>query len=304
MERVWGGRALETEFNKPLPPAVRVGESWEMVDRPEAQSVVHDGAFRGQTLHELWTKHRREIFGDIVSKAERFPLFIKLLDAQEALSVQVHPPADIAGELGGEPKTEFWYIAATKPGAELFVGLNQRMTRAMFEEALRKGTVAEYLHRLEVRAGDSMFMPSGRIHAIGAGSVVVEVQQNSDTTYRLFDWNRAEAGGKRKLHIEESLRCINYKDVRPKLNRVKTEALVRHELFEVDKWKLRTARPAAGRNDFAIICCVTGAVKCADLTASPGDIFLVPAMLADKSVAPAAAETTLLRIGIGGGKKP
>jgi mannose-6-phosphate isomerase len=119
MERVWGGRRLEELYGKKLPDGVSIGESWEIVDRPEAQSIVRNGELRGQTLHDLWTSHRAEIFGDIPD-APRFPLLIKLLDAREKLSVQVHPPNELADELGGEAKTEFWYIAAAAPNAELY----------------------------------------------------------------------------------------------------------------------------------------------------------------------------------------
>src|SRR3982751_891205 len=135
MERVWGGRRLESLFGKRLPPGARIGESWEIVDRPEAQSVVHDGTLRGETLHDLWMNRRAEIFGD-VPDAPRFPILVKLLDAQEKLSVQVHPPADAAKELGGEPKTEFWYVAETGPAAELYVGLKSGSSRADFANAL------------------------------------------------------------------------------------------------------------------------------------------------------------------------
>src|ERR1700756_1897711 len=118
MERIWGGRRLETEFDKNLPPNVRIGESWEIVDRPEAQSVVARGPLKGKALHELWTEDRARIFGGI-PEPPRFPCLIKFLDAHEKFSLQVHPPEQFAGRLGGEPKTEFWYVAAVDPGAEL-----------------------------------------------------------------------------------------------------------------------------------------------------------------------------------------
>src|SRR5437588_7425340 len=153
MERIWGGRRLESEFGKKLPAQKRIGESWEIVDRPEAQSIVRDGPLRGKTLHELWTQHRDEIFRR-VPDAPRFPLLIKLLDAQEKLSLQVHPPAKIAPLLGGEPKTEMWYIAHAEPGAELYVGLKHGVTRAEFEKRIKAGTVADCFHRVPVKTGD------------------------------------------------------------------------------------------------------------------------------------------------------
>jgi len=141
MERMWGGRRFETKFGKKLPPKIRIGESWEIVDRPEAQSVVRDGPLRGKTLHELWTQHRQELFGGVADSA-RFPLLIKLLDANQKLSLQVHPTEKVAAKLGGEPKTESWYVAAADPDAGLFVGLKEAMTRAQFEAALRSGTIS------------------------------------------------------------------------------------------------------------------------------------------------------------------
>ena len=169
MERIWGGRRLETHFGKKLPANKRIGESWEIVDRPEAQSVVRDGPLRGKTLHELWIQRRQEIFGS-VPEALRFPLLLKLLDAHEKLSLQVHPTDKTAIKLSGEPKTEFWYVAAAGPDAELFVGLKEAMTREQFEEALRAGTVAEHIHTIRVKEGDAMFLPAGRLHAVGAGN--------------------------------------------------------------------------------------------------------------------------------------
>ena len=202
-ERIWGGRKLAELFGKDLPADTDIGESWEIVDRPEAQSVVRDGPLRGKTLHELWTEYRTEIFGD-VPDGRRFPLLVKLLDAREKLSLQVHPPGKIAAKLGGEPKTEFWYAAAAAPGAELFVGLQEAMARDQFEEALRAGTIAEHVHAVPIKADESMFLPAGRLHAVGPGNLLVEIQQNSDTTYRVFDWNRVDHEGQpRELHVDQ-----------------------------------------------------------------------------------------------------
>ena len=303
MERIWGGRRLETLFGKPLPPDAVIGEAWEIVDRPEAQSVVQSGPWRGRTLHELWTSHRREIFGEIAD-APRFPLLIKLLDAQEKLSLQVHPPAHVATELQGEPKTECWYIAEATAAAELYVGLKAQTSRGAFEEAITRGNADEHVHRVPVKTGDAMFLPSGRVHAIGAGNLIVEVQQNSDTTYRVSDWNRVDHEGKpRALHIEESLRSIDFDDCEPCLVQPDGEALVRHALFELEKWELETARECAPRGQFAIVCCLTGAVGCAGVTIKPGEFFLLPAALENRQIAPAETATALLRVTIPRGER-
>ena len=306
MERIWGGRGLEDHFAKTLPPNKRIGESWEIVDRPEAQSVVRNGSLRGKTLHDLWTEHREEVFGESPKTAresralpDRFPLLIKLLDAQEKLSLQVHPPADVAARLGGEPKTEFWYVARAEPGAELYVGLRERISEKEFRRALDAGTAADHLHAIQVEPGNGMFLPSGRFHAIGGGNLLVEVQQNSDTTYRVFDWNRVDNSGQpRQLHVEQALASIDFDDVRPALVEPKGELLVRHELFDVQKWNLSEAREIAPLGEFAIVCCLTGQISCADVEIVPGEFMLVPASLQDRVVKPGRSETSILRITI------
>ena len=298
MERIWGGRKLAELFGKELPANKRIGESWEIVDRPEAQSVVARGPLKGKTLHELWNESRLLIFGE-VPNAPRFPLLIKLLDAHEKLSLQVHPPEQVARKLGGEPKTEFWYVAAADPGAELLLGFCKPSTRVQFENALREGTAADYVHKIRVKPGDAAFLPAGRLHAVSAGNLLIEVQQNSDTTYRVFDWNRRDDSGQpRQLHVKQAIASIDFKDVTPKLVRPKGETLVRHELFEVQKWNLDSPREATPRGQFAVVCCVTGKLRCADVDLAPGEFFLVPARLQDRQLQPRRKGTRLLRITI------
>jgi mannose-6-phosphate isomerase len=299
IERMWGGRRLESEFHKKLPSQKRIGESWEIVDRPEAQSVVAGGPLSGTTLHELWTRHREEIFAG-VPDTPRFPLLIKILDAQEKLSLQVHPPENVASKLGGESKSEFWYVAAANPDAEVFVGFREPITRDMFEERLRDGTVIDYIHRIAVQSGDAIFLPAGRVHAIGAGNLLIEIQQNSDTTYRVFDWNRTDpaTGTKRALHVEQAIQSIDFEDVRPKLIQSEGELLVSDRLFEIRRWNLDESREAAPLGQFAILCCLTGNLSCAKAKFSPGEIFLIPARLEGRLLKPLAPNTSLLRITI------
>ena len=298
MERMWGGRRLEAEFGKKLPPQSPIGESWEIVDRPEAQSIVREGLLRGKTLHELWTQYRDEIFGE-APDSPRFPLLLKLLDAHDKLSLQVHPPEKLADRLGGEPKTEFWYVAAADPGAELYLGFRESITRDQFEKALLDGTAADHVHTVRVKTGDAAFLPAGRLHALGAGNLLIEVQQNSDTTYRVFDWNRVDDKGKRRqLHIDQALQCIDFNDVAPKLVEPQGELLVRHELFEVQKWNLMASREISSLRQFAIVCCLSGAIRCGDADLSPGECFLVPPSLSYQILQPQRKETNLLRITI------
>jgi mannose-6-phosphate isomerase len=306
MERMWGGRRLKSQLRKNLPPNVSIGESWEIVDRPEAQSVVAKGPLCGTTLHELWTEYRKEVFGEapetgsLQQPLPRFPLLIKMLDACEKLSLQVHPPEHVATRLGSESKTEFWYVAATGPGAELFVGFRAPITRDQFEEKLRDGTVIDHVHKIAVHQGDAVFLPAGRLHAAGAGNLLIEIQQNSDTTYRVFDWNRADpaTGKTRELHIGKAVQCIDFGDVQPRLIQPQGELLISHSLFEVQKWKLDQPREAVPLGQFAIVCCLKGTLCCANVELVSGEIFLVPAHLQDRQLKPLASQTTLLRVTI------
>ena len=297
-DRIWGGRKLKELFGKNIPAGKRIGESWEIVDRPDAQSMVRDGPLADRSLHDLWINFREELFGK-VRDAPRFPLLIKLLDAREKLSLQVHPGEEIAESLGGEAKSEFWYVAAAEPGAEIYVGLRETMAREQFEQALLSGTVGECVQAIPVKEGHAMFLPSGRFHAVGAGNVLVEVQQNSDTTYRVFDWNRVDDTGQpRSLHIEEALQCIDFTDVAPKLIAPKGDVLVRHHLFVVEKWNLQSPREVAAREQCAIVCCLSGSLRCGDADFTPGQFLLVPASMPDREIYPTGEGTSLLRVTI------
>ena len=220
MERVWGGRELEHRYERALPEhSGPIGEAWEIVDRPEHQSVIDHGPLKGTTLHELWTKKRHQIFGDCPD-SERFPLLLKILDTRQDLSIQVHPPEAIAGELHGEAKNEMWYIIDSLPESKLHVGLRMGVNRDEFTRAIDRGTVSDCIHTIEAKAGQSILIPSGRLHAIGGGFLIHEIQQNSDTTYRVHDWDRPDLDGNpRQLHIEASLRCIDFEDIEPTITK-------------------------------------------------------------------------------------
>src|SRR5271154_6191459 len=271
-ERIWGGREIEKLYGKKLPPGKAIGESWEISDRPNDESIIANGQFAGKSLRWLMEKHARELLGDAKPASEnRFPLLIKILDAREKLSLQVHPPASKAAELGGELKTEMWFIADAAPGAELFVGLKRGVTRAEFEEKISDGSVADCFYRVPVRAGDTMFLPSGRVHAIGAGLVIFEIQQNSDTTYRVFDWNRVGLDGKpRELHVAQSLASIGFNDFEPKLagekfsgdGKIKSRLLVRDKFFNVEHLEMKADAVAKLKEQkLQIIAAVNGQIE-------------------------------------------
>lgn len=294
-ERVWGGRNLERLYGKCLPAATPIGESWEISDRPGDASVIANGPLAGQNLRWLMEHHAGELLGNAHALHGRFPLLIKLLDAKEKLSLQVHPPADKAAELRGEPKTELWYVADAAPGAELFVGLNRGVTRAGFERKIQDGSVADCFHRVGVRSGDTMFLPSGRVHAIGKGLVIFEIQQNSDTTYRVFDWHRVGLDGQsRELHVAESLASIDFTDFEPVTvtspevigPNFRWRHLVQDPLFSVNMFTVETRESILLRpRRMIIIGVVKGKVTVTSsseepaVTLRPGGFCLVPAGL-------------------------
>jgi mannose-6-phosphate isomerase len=297
MERVWGGRRFGTLLNKTLPHGSSIGELWEMVDRPEAQSVVHTGSLKGKTLHDLWIHHRGLVFGErhLANRSPRFPLLIKLLDARERLSVQVHPPLTGSDEPLGEPKTECWYFLHASEGSSIYAGLKRGVTRDSFEEAMQRGTVEETLHRVPVTTGESIFIPSGRLHAIGDGLMIVEVQQNSDTTFRVFDWNRIGLDGKpRELHPEKSLDSIDFDDFEPAVTPASQLVVADCPYFHVEKKTLSSPLAISKTGDFSIVTCLDGALECAGISLKPGGFLLVPACLDGAMLTPSAPNTSVL----------
>lgn len=249
-ERIWGGRRLANLYGKPLPAGKVIGESWEITDRPEGVSVIANGPLAGCDLRWAMEHHADELLGRLPSSAGRFPWLIKILDCEDDLSLQVHPPASVAPSLKGEPKTEMWFVAEAKPESKLYVGLRAGTTRSEFEAALARGTVAGCFHVVPVGPGDTMFVPSGRVHALGRGNVIFEIQQNSDTTYRVFDWNRLGLDGQpRELHVEQSLASIDFADFEPSLvdspwqsrPNSSDRSLVQHPLFHISHHRLNAA---------------------------------------------------------------
>ena len=267
MERVWGGRGLEAKLGRRLPEDKIIGESWELVDREGEQSVVADGPHAGETIRALLESSAAEILGPGRDGAQPFPILIKWLDCQDRLSLQVPPPAGIAPSLGGEPKTENWYIAECDEGASLIVGLKKGVTRERFTQALEENQAEACVHRFPVKAGDSILVESGRMHAIDAGNLILEIQQNSDTTYRVYDWGRVGLdGAPRQLHIEESLKSIDFDDVEPKpLKIVEGEQILADcKEFRIRKFELKPGDAPLdlpAHESARLIHVVTGEVK-------------------------------------------
>ncbi|MCL5280848.1 MAG: class I mannose-6-phosphate isomerase [Planctomycetes bacterium] len=285
--RIWGGRRLAEVFGKELPPDQKIGESWEIADLPEGQSRIANGPLAGQTLGEVVRRHAEDITG-VRDFPPQFPLLIKLLDAQEVLSVQVHPDPETCRRMGkGDPKTECWYIIQAEPGAVIYKGFKKGVTRERFARAIEDGTAADLLAAVAVRPGECHFIPAGTVHSLGAGLLIAEVQTPSDTTYRVFDWNRVDDSGRpRPLHIAEALESIHF-DVTPdKLPVTTVGRLVDCEYFKVDKGpQTRRGELLLGRGCLRVLIFLTGGGTTLSRKAEPvpfqaGDCLLIPATFA------------------------
>jgi mannose-6-phosphate isomerase len=295
MERIWGGTKLQQVLGRIIPTGAPVGEAWLIADHPSCESVVAEGAFQGKTLRDLMETNEADILGTVAKPTPggRFPLLLKLIDAGDVLSVQVHPDDAQAAALN-EPdagKTEMWHVLDADPESTLLSGLCEGVTRESFEAALAKGETAALLHSFPVARGDSVFVAAGDVHAIGAGILLAEIQQNSDITYRLFDWNRVDSNGNpRELHTEKALAVMNFNSgpgerVKPKTY---TENGVPHELLAACPYfaaeRLLLNEPAefdtAGKS-FHIVQALENAVTVgsenSNCNLSPGEAALIPA---------------------------
>ena len=298
---LWGGRRLETELGKPIGEGV-CAESWELVDRVEENSVVAFGSYAGKTLHELILDRGLELLGkrlyDRIQSADlpprlrgRFPLLLKFLDANKTLSVQVHPD-DRAGLLKEIPdlgKTEAWYVMDAKPGSKIYCGLKSGIDRDDLAAAVSAGRTEEVIHAFEAKTGDCIFVPAGTVHAIGEGLLIAEIQQSSDTTYRLFDWNRLDADGNaRELHIDDALAVTNYQlgPVGPQAARVESggqnQTLVECDKFHIRRWCIQNQKLQVPTEDeCSLLMVVAGAVQVSDEPSGQllrrGQTILIPA---------------------------
>lgn len=225
--RIWGGQKLASHFNRTLPANEKIGESWEIVDRPEDQSIVTNGSFAGMSLKALLNQYGAKILGPNYKEGNPFPILIKWLDCKETLSVQVHPNPNKDQNLQDEPKTENWYVVDHEQDAKIYLGLREGVTKADFTQALDENSIPTLLNTIETNKGDSFLIKSGVVHAIGAGHLILEVQQNSDTTYRVYDWNRNGLDGKpRALHRNESLKSIDFNNPKVAPERLQGASLI------------------------------------------------------------------------------
>ncbi len=288
---LWGGRRLATMLGKSIGPGNDYAESWEIVDHGEDQSVVASGAAQGLTLHELVATYPEALFGRHVNHTQ-FPLLFKFLDCNRTLSVQVHPNDQQAALLDPPDlgKTEAWVVLAADPGSKIYAGLNSGVTQVELRSAIDSGNCAECLHEFEPQVGDCVFIRAGTVHALGAGLVIAEIQQASDTTFRLFDWNRVDAqGNPRQLHIEQSLAVTDYTrgpvaPQAPKSTNVSgRERLVECDKFVLDRCTINEATRLGGDRRFHHFVPLQGAITL------EGDASEKPLALGDTCLLPAAA---------------
>ncbi len=306
---LWGGDKIVRLYRRPEPPGV-YAESWEVSDRADGMSVVENGPLAGKDLRELARTSGADLLGTRVRPGP-FPLLIKLIDSRERLSVQVHPNDETARAFGGEAKTEMWYVLDAEAGAGVFAGLKPGVDETVFRQALLSKKLEELMNRVPVAPGDAVFIPGGRVHAIDAGCLLLEVQQNSNTTYRIYDWDRVGADGRpRPLHLAEALQVIRWNDrdnprVVPRpLDPQGADGrweILRTPYFVLERWVL--SAPAAVRGDggtFEILFVPAGSVtiswrKLSDRLPA-GTSCLIPAAVREYALKPSGPKTEVLRI--------
>ncbi len=303
----WGGSRIPETYHRDL-PAGTYAESWEITDRDDGMSVVINGPLENQTLREVLTANPSETLGSRV-EGSAFPLLIKLIDAKQKLSVQVHPDDIGAMEYGGEAKSEAWYFLGDNPGS-IYCGLKEGIAKADFLQAIKNGTTGETLRRLPIKNGDVVFVRGGSVHAIDAGCLILEVQQNSNTTYRIHDWGRmGNNGNPRELHIEQSIKAINWNPCENPLAEPKQISdsegfqrweLLRCEYFSLEKLLLSAPRkiPMTGETFHALFCAEGETILSWEggrETLKAGESILVPAALPSYIL---DGNSTLLRISV------
>jgi mannose-6-phosphate isomerase len=316
--KMWGGRKLQTVLGKALPPDKPVGESWELYDFPPGvvegssdwvSSVIADGPYAGRTLHWAMQEFGRDLLGSAKPAGVhgQFPLLIKFLDAREDLSVQVHPDEQYAREHPeAHLKTEAWYVIQHDRDARLFKGLRPGATRDQFGAAIERGQVEQHLQSIDARIGDCHYLPSGTVHALGGGILVAEVQTPSDTTFRVYDFNRVDpsTGKHRKLHVREAMQCIKFEQREEPPPAGPAGVLVRSPFFQMRRIWLRAGaiEQMAGERPIVLIMLEGNAGIRAGrepdvVQISRGQTVLLPASLKNITI-DAEAESQMLEVSI------
>jgi mannose-6-phosphate isomerase len=298
-EMIWGGDNLRKNFNKNFPGNSRIGESWEISAYPGFISVVDNGFLKGNNIEELIGIYMGDLVGEKVFDrfGLEFPLLIKLIDAREVLSVQVHPDDEVAAKHhNARGKTEMWYILDAEPGAELISGFNQNVTPEIFLDKVKSGGLLEILNVEKVSPGDIYFMPAGRVHAIGKGIILAEIQQTSDSTFRIFDWGRRDAEGNyRQLHLEDAMQAIDFNfynkyktEINPRLNSPVLIADCQYFTTHLLNFKGILKRDYSLVDSFVIYICTNGEFMLewddGKMAVKKGDSLLIPASIEEVSL--------------------
>ncbi|MDR2868115.1 MAG: class I mannose-6-phosphate isomerase [Bacteroidales bacterium] len=308
LDKIWGGSKMTTFLNKEITPLSKCGESWEVSGIVDEVSIVKNGFLAENDLNELIEIYMGDLVGDKVYEecGLGFPLLIKFIDAAEDLSVQVHPTDELAQKLYKENgKNELWYVLQADAGAGLYVGFKKGVTKPQYEQAVREGTVDKLLNFYEVKAGDVFFIPAGTIHAIGKGVLLTEIQQASDITYRIFDWNRIdEQGNSRTLHTREALRALDFS---AKQNYAipyqeianQSVSIIRNNYFNINllSFDIPMQKDYISVDSFVIYICLEGEVhhfgNNIRESLSVGEVCLVPAEVPDLTLVPAKKSKVL-----------
>lgn len=308
-DKIWGGTRMKTILNKDISDANQCGESWEISGLVGDESMIVNGFLAENNLNELLEIYMTELVGEknYEQYGLGFPLLIKFIDAQDNLSVQVHPDDELAQrKYGQNGKTEMWHVIASEPGGGLYVGFNKTVTKSQFENAIEEGTVADMLQFYPVKPGDTFMIPAGTVHAIGKGVLLAEIQQPSDITFRVFDWNRTDdEGNPRELHVEEALEAIHFDEqtqdfkvqYQPTLN--KTVKLVRSEFFNTNllEFDQPLGKSFTEIDSFVIYICLDGQIllACGDNRErlETGEVVLIPADIEEIQLLPARKSKVL-----------
>lgn len=309
-DKIWGGDKIKTQLGMDFSPLPNCGEAWMLSGIKDSESVVSEGWLEGNHLTELIELYMEELLGEKVFDkfGEDFPLLIKIIDTRDWLSIQVHPNDKLAKKQHkGFGKTEMWYVLQAEEKAELITGFNQKMNKDLYLEHLRNKTLADIMNFEKVKAGDVFYMPSGRVHALGPGVLLAEIQQSSDITYRIYDWNRVDAKGEsRKLHTDLALKAIDfnmYDDyrLRPKSKINQTTALVKSPYFITNQLHLTKplSKDYSELDAFVIYLCVSGSALIEFTTGTiklnTGECLLIPATFSKIALFP-QPETRILEI--------
>ena len=302
---LWGGERLQTRLGKTVPKGKTCAESWEIVDRPEHQSVAMDGPFAGKTIHQIANEFPECLYGHAGPFPPRFPLLLKFLDAQLDLSVQVHPNDAQAAQLTPPDlgKTEAWYVLEADKRSRIFAGLAAGIDEAALRAALAAQNSERCIHVFESQSHDCVFVPAGAVHALGAGNLIAEIQQASDTTFRLHDWNRVGPDGKpRELHVESAMRVIDFAagpilPIRSKLDETGRATLVDCDKFRWDRVRTSTPLPLGGDGRCHVFASVEGSAQLLGEHGSwqirPGSSWLAPASSSPAQFVPSGICTLL-----------